>query len=211
LFLPDTMKTLLTISAVTAFAVSAFAQDKAADPDNTKGYGSEGMIVHAAVYNGDTIPWVGIPEVNIYGERNFKNLKEKQKWDKLKRDVKRVYPYAILAAAKLKEYDRAMEKMPLEAQRKIYMKKAEEELKNQFEDELKKLTMNQGRILIKLIDRETGNTSYNLVKDLRGSFQAFMWQSVARIFGSNLKSEYDANGDDKAIENVIHLIEAGEI
>jgi hypothetical protein len=201
------MKTLFTIVAVITLSLSAFAQD----PNNTKGYGSEGTIVHGAVYEGDTIPWMGLPEVSIYGEKKFKNKKEAQKWDKLKRDVKRVYPYAILAAAKLKEYNRQLEKMPLEAQRKVYMKKAEEQLKNEFEGELKKLTMNQGRILIKLIDRETGSTSYDLVKDLRGSFQAFMWQSLARLFGSNLKSEYDPKGDDKMIEDIIRLVEAGEI
>lgn len=202
------MKTLFTIIAAIAFSVSAFAQP---DPNSTKGYGSEGTIVRGAVYEGDTIPWLGLPEVSIYGEKKFKNKKEAQKWDKLKRDVKRVYPYAILAAAKLKEYNRQMEKMPLESQRKAYMKKAEEQLRTEFEGELKKLTMSQGRILIKLIDRETGNTSYELVKDLRGSFQAFMWQSLARLFGSNLKSEYDAAGDDKMIEDIILLIEAGEI
>jgi hypothetical protein len=204
------MKTCLTIFAAIAFTVNAFAQ-KGADPSNTKGYGSEGMIVHAAVYEGDTIPWLGLPEVSIYGERKFKNKKEAQKWDKMKRDVKKVYPYALLAAAKLKEYNKQMESMHIEAQRQAYMKKAEKELKDQFEADLKKLTVTQGRLLIKLIDRETGATSYELVKDLRGSFQAFMWQSVARIFGSNLKSEYDGAGDDKMIEDIIHLIEAGEI
>jgi hypothetical protein len=69
--------------------------------------------------------------------------------------------------------------------------------------------MNQGRILIKLIDRETGNTSYDLVKQLRGSFSAFMWQSLARLFGSNLKSEYDPTGEDRLIEVAIKQIEAG--
>lgn len=210
MILPIDMRTLLTITIATAFTASAFAQQNA-DPSNTKGYGTDGTIVHATVYEGDTIPWLGLPEVRVYGEKKFKNEKELQKWTKLKRDVKKVYPYALLAAAKLKEYNRQMETMHLEAQRKAYMKKAEQELKDQFEADLKKLTVTQGRLLIKLIDRETGNTSYDLVKDLRGSFQAFMWQSVARLFGSNLKTEYDGAGDDKMIEDIIHLIEAGEI
>lgn len=204
------MKTFATILATAALFTSAFAQD-GPNPDNTKGYGSEGMIVHGAIYEGDTIPWVGVSEVRVYGEKKFKNIKQQLKWNKMKRDVKKVYPYAILAAAKLKEYDRVLATLPTEAQRKAYMKKAEKELKDEFEGELKKLTMTQGRILIKLIDRETGRTSYDLVKDLRGSFQAFMWQSVAKLFGSNLKSEYDGKGDDKMIEDIIALIESGEI
>jgi hypothetical protein len=73
------------------------------------------------------------------------------------------------------------------------------------------LTVTQGRILIKLIDRETGNTSYSLVKELRGSLQAFFWQGLARLFGSNLKSEYDANGQDVQIEAIVQQIERGEL
>jgi hypothetical protein len=90
------------------------------------------------------------------------------------------------------------------------MKVAEKELKAQFEDQLKDLTMNQGRILLKLIDRETGNTSYQLVKDFRGGFQAFMWQGVARLFGNNMKAEYDPEGEDIIIERAIKLVEAGQ-
>jgi len=84
-------------------------------------------------------------------------------------------------------------------------------LKRQFESDLKNLSISQGRILIKLIDRETGNTSYELVKDLRGGFQAFMWQSLARLFGSNLKDQYDAQNEDQLIESIILQIERGEL
>jgi hypothetical protein len=84
-------------------------------------------------------------------------------------------------------------------------------VKNRFEGELTKLTITQGRILIKLIDRETQHTSYDLVKDLRGSFEAVFWQTLARLFGSNLKSTYDANGEDQMIEEIIMLIDYGMI
>ncbi len=78
-----------------------------------------------------------------------------------------------------------------------------------FAPELKRLTIIQGRILIKLIDRETGNTTYELIKKLRGSFSAFMWQSIARLLGDNLKAEYNAKEDDKMIEDIIIRIENG--
>jgi hypothetical protein len=124
--------------------------------------------------------------------------------------VKKVYPYAILAAAKLKEYNQIMEKMTDERTKKAYLKTVEKELKAEFEEPLKNLTTTQGRILLKLIDRETGNTSYELVKNFRGGFQAFMWQGVARLFGNNMKAEYDPNGEDIMVERAIKLVEAGQ-
>ena len=162
------------------------------------------------VVNGDTVPSVRLPEIWVYAEYTYKNKRQYEAWTRTKYNVKKVYPYAILASAKLKEYNRILEKMPDEKTRNAYMKIVEKDLKAEFEEPLKNLTINQGRILLKLIDRETGNTSYALVKDLRGGFQAFMWQSVARIFGSNMKSEYDPTGEDIMIERAIKLIEAGQ-
>jgi hypothetical protein len=162
------------------------------------------------IVNGDTIPSIRLPEVWVYADYPYKTKKQYEAWSKTKYNVKKVYPYAILAAAKLKEYNVVLEKMPNEKLRKAYMKTVEKELKAEFEEPLKNLSMNQGKILLKLIDRETGNTSYELVKDLRGGFQAFMWQSVARLFGSNMKSEYDPTGEDIMIERAIKLVEAGQ-
>ncbi|MDO9184869.1 MAG: DUF4294 domain-containing protein [Bacteroidia bacterium] len=168
------------------------------------------IVVHATVYNGETIPYVTLTPLVCYVPRVFKNRKEAAKWDRLKYNVKKVYPYAILASAKLKEYDKLLAKIPNENERKKYMKLAEKQLKDEFGNELKKLTMTQGRILIKLVDRETGKTTYDIVKDMRGSFSAFMWQGVAVLFSSNLKDDYDAKGEDKAIEEAIKLIEGGD-
>lgn len=126
-------------------------------------------------------------------------------------NVRKVYPYAILAKNKLESINCELEKLGTNSERKLYLDKAEKELRSQFEEELKNLTITQGKILIKLIDRETGNTTYSWVKELRGSFQAFFWQSIARLVGSNLKVKYDPTGDDKAIEEIIVMIETGQI
>ena len=168
------------------------------------------IVVHATVYSGETIPYVTLTPLVCYVPRVFKNKKDAAKWDRLKYNVKKVYPYAILASAKLKEYDKLLAKIPNENERKRYMKLAEKQLKDEFGNELKKLTMTQGRILIKLVDRETGKTTYDIVKDMRGSFSAFMWQGVAVLFSSNLKDDYDGKGEDKAIEEAIKLIEGGD-
>ena len=168
------------------------------------------LVVRAIIRNGDTIPFVSLAPLVCYVPRVFKNKKDAAKWDRLKYNVKKVYPYAILASAKLKEYDKLLAKIPNENDRKKYMKLAEKQLKDEFGKELKNLTMTQGRILIKLVDRETGKTTYDIVKEMRGSFSAFMWQGVAVLFSSNLKDDYDAKGEDKAIEEAIKLIEAGD-
>lgn len=163
--------------------------------------------VQATIYNGDTIPYVILPSLEFYVPRFFKNKKDAEKWNRLKFNVRKVYPYAILAAARLKEYEKVMSKISNENEKKKYMKLAEKKLKDEFGNELKNLTMTQGRILIKLIDRETGKTAFKIVKEMRGTFSAFMWQSLAVLFSSNLKDQYDPNSEDKAIEQAIKLIE----
>jgi hypothetical protein len=187
-------------------AFSQTTEDISVPNDKPKTY----YRVWAEVVDGDTIPSIRLYDIYIYSEYAYKNRKQYEAWTRTKYNVKKVYPYAIVAAAKLKEYNRIMEKMPDEKTKKAYMKTVEKELKAEFEEPLKDLTVTQGRILLKLIDRETGNTSYELVKDFRGGFQAFMWQSVARLFGNNMKSEYDPTGEDIMVERAIKLVEAGQ-
>jgi len=169
-----------------------------------------GYLVHACVENGDTMPWVWLPTVTIESEMKFATKRKYVEWTRIRYNVKKVYPYAILAAAKLKEYDIILEKMPNETVRKTYLKMCEKELQKQFSDELKNLSVNQGRILMKLIDRETGKTTYSIVKEMRGNFTAFMWQSLAVLFGSSMKQEYDAKGEDRLIEVAIQQVESGQ-
>lgn len=163
------------------------------------------------IINGDTIPTVYLAGVEIVAPLSPEAAARQQAYLKLRRDVIRVYPYAKLASTKLKYINDQVATMTNERQKKRFIKETERELKNQFEQELKKLTMTQGRILIKLIDRETGSTSYSLVKELRGTLQAFFWQGLARLFGENLKSEYDASGEDQMIEQIVRQIESGQL
>ncbi|HSH66076.1 MAG TPA: DUF4294 domain-containing protein [Bacteroidia bacterium] len=185
----------------------SWAQQK---PVKTGDSSVKGISLPAHVINGDTLPYINLDPVICSSARVFKNRREQQRWERTKYNVKKVYPYAILASAKLKEYDRILATMTTQHERDIYMKEAENHLTDEFADELKKLTVTQGRILIKLIDRETGKTTYDVVKNMRGSFSAFMWQGLALMFNSNLKSEYDGEGDDKSIELAIRLIEDGQ-
>lgn len=169
-----------------------------------------GFRCRAEIVNGDTLPMVLLNTVYVYTEYVFKTPRQYEQWTRVKHNVKKVYPYAILAAAKLKEYDKALEKMQDEDLKKAFLKVCEKDLRNEFEDELKNLTISQGKVLMKLIDRESGKTTYEVVKQLRGSFQAAMWQTLARLFGNNMKIEYDAQVEDIMIERAIKLVENGQ-
>ncbi len=168
------------------------------------------LRVNAIVVGVDTFAYLSLPIVSVEASMPFATKRKYAEWTRLKHNVKKAYPYAILASARLKQYEMILEKMENEKERKAYMAVAEKQLQKEFGDELKKLSVSQGRILIKLIDRETGNTSYALVKQLRGSFSAFMWQSLASLFGSSLKTEYDPEGEDRLIEVAIKQIESGQ-
>lgn len=159
----------------------------------------------------DTIPVVNLPIVNIDAAAGPDYLKNLQAYYRLRFNVIKVYPYARLAAVKLNQMKSEMEQMKSDRERRRYRKKVEEQVRIDFEEQIKKLSVNQGKVLIKLIDRETGHSSYELIKDLKGSLNAFFAQSMAKIFGHNLKEEYDPEGVDKTIENIVQQIERGEI
>lgn len=168
-------------------------------------------LVPGKVINGDTLPYIDINTVVVFPEMEFRNAKELVRYEKLVYNVRKVYPYAKLAGIKLTEYRNKLDSIPNEKERKKFLKQAEKELEARFGDEIKDLTFNQGKILIKLIYRQTGNSTFDIVKDLRGSFNAFIWQTLARIFGYDLKVHYDPEGDDKAIERIVQMIESGAI
>jgi hypothetical protein len=168
-------------------------------------------VLYGVIIDGDTLFLSSIDEVYIYPRREFDSRRDYRRYKRLIRNVKKAYPYAKLAKKKLDEIEANLGKIKSEKAQKEYIKKVEKDLMDEYEEELKKLTLTQGRILIKLIDRETGETSYELVKELRGSLSAFFWQALARLFGSNLKSEFDAEGEDKLINEIVILIENGQL
>jgi hypothetical protein len=206
-FLKNTLVKVIAIAFITLNSSNFYAQTNVQDftvPPKV------GFRCRAEVVNGDTLPLVNLSTVYVYTDFVFKNQRQYELWTRTKYNVKKVYPYAILAAAKLKEYDKAMEKMTDENLKKAFLKVCEKDLRKEFEGELKELSISQGKVLMKLIDRETGKTTYDLVKQLRGGFQAAMWQTVACIFGHNMKTEYDANVEDIMIERAIKLVENGQ-
>ena len=134
------------------------------------------------------------------------NLQEHQR---MIRAVKKVYPLALDAAERLEELDRELEKMELKKDRKAYTKAVEDALKEEITPMLWKMTRYEGRILIKLIDRETDHTVFGIVKDIRSGFTAGFYQALAKLFGANLKLEYDPEGEDAILELIVLYYKAG--
>lgn len=158
--------------------------------------------------NGDTIPVVFMDPVNVISKRQFKSKRDEERFGRLYYNVLKVYPIAKAAGVELRKLEARLDTLP-ERKHKAETKKLEEDLKKRYKPVLLQLTISQGKILIKLIDRETDKTSYDLIKEFRGGFSAFMWQSLAGLFGSNLKTGYDAQ-EDRDIEVILNMIEARE-
>ncbi|MEQ9186898.1 MAG: DUF4294 domain-containing protein [Cryomorphaceae bacterium] len=200
------MKHVLNILIVSLWMVcmaqEVIAQDR--KPEN-------GIIMLAEVFDGDTFPVKYLPNVMVVGERQFVTKRERAKWSRMKYNVKKVYPYAKLAGELLEKYKVPLDTITDKRERKKYFRLIEKELMEEFDDDIRTMSTTQGRILIKLIDRETSNTSYEIVQEFRGSFTAFFWQGISRVFGHDLKSRYQPAGEDQEIERIILLIEAGMI
>ena len=171
-----------------------------------KNYLANGLIV-----DNDTIANLKLPTYYVVTQKKFKSKRQKKRYTRLVRYVKKVYPYAKIAGQKLQDYDSLLRAAPNDRTRKKIMKIAEKEIRAEYEGKLRNFTIGQGKILVKLIDRETNHSSYHLLKELKGSVSAFLWQGAGRLFGYNLKVKYDPKGKDKNIEQIIRLIDIGAI
>jgi len=163
--------------------------------------------------NGDTLPSFFLADVIIrvdapafIKQQREANLQKDRELALLRYNVYKAYPYALIAANVIKSVDEELAKLPNRKAEKIYLKKVEAELKSKFKGQLENLTMSQGVILVKLINRETGKDCYGIIKDLKGGFSAIVWQSVAFVFNNNLRKRYDPIDEDREIEKVVQEI-----
>jgi hypothetical protein len=199
----NSMKKLFTILVtVILLKYSGFAQELPKDSS---------WVTGNAVVGVDTFPLIIMDEVRVYPKKVYSTRRQQRQYTRLMRNVKKAYPFALIARDELTMMNDSLEHLQTEKARKKYIKEYESEMFKKYENDLRKLTFSQGKILIKLVYREIGNTSYDLVKEYRGDFSAVFWQGVARIFGSNLKSTYDPTGEDAEIEGIVLMIEDGVI
>ena len=171
-----------------------------------------GYLVKAYSIGGDSIPYIPIREVVIFRQRVFKNKRDYENYWRLVRNLKKVYPYALIARARFKEMDSVCATLDSDFARRRYVAKVQRELSKEFEGQLKELTFSQGRLLFKLIDRETGRTTYEIIKQFRGGLTAMFWQGVATVFSSDLKTKFDNETEEnKLINELIIQYEHGQL
>jgi len=151
------------------------------------------------------------PEVNVYPHPERKTNRERRRYEKLVRNFIKVYPYAVEISMVYKNIDDTLGMFSDDEQRRKYLNVREKQIMDQYKPKLKKFTLSQGVLLVKLMDRESGTTAYEIVDELRGSVTAVFWQTFALMFGNSLKQEYDANGDDKEIEYLVRRYNDGTL
>ena len=196
-------RVLVVVAAFTVGSFSVYGQSNSAEPALS--------VVQAIIVGNDTIPFFVLPTYYCYPPLKFKNKKEEQFYWRTVRDVKVVLPYVRHIRKVMDKTNEALMSMPDKASRDAYMKNFEKRIYKENETKFKDLTLNQGKLIIRLLDRETNNTSYELIKAYRGSFSAGFWQVFAVVLGADLKTKYGTKEEDAVIERVIVLVEAGQL
>lgn len=162
------------------------------------------------IKNGDTLYLAYLHDLYVFPPMKFKNQKQEKFYWRTVRDVKKTLPIAKILNQEMIRTDHIMSQMTKREQRRFW-KNYEKILYSQYEDQFRKMTASQGQMLMKLIDRESGKTSYNVIKQYKGGFVANFWQAVAKMVGNDLKAEYDGNDADQITERIILLVEAGQL
>jgi hypothetical protein len=157
-----------------------------------------------AVENGDSIAVIHITPVRKYARKP-----DMRRYARLVRAVKRVYPIAEEAKVLMATMESELLALPNKKQQKLYIKGIEKRLIREYTPVLKKMTIYDGRVLLKLIDRQIDDTAYEIIKEFRGGFEAGLWQALAKMFGNNLKTDYDPDKDDILLEQIVRLYEKG--
>ncbi len=164
-----------------------------------------------SIYKGDTLPHITLKPVYVYSQTVFKNKRQQKYYSKLVRDVKKTLPLAKDINQIVIETYEYLQTLPDEKSRNKHIKNMEKGLKQQYTSKMKKLTFSQGKLLIKLVDRECNQSSFELVKAFMGPFKAGFYQTFAALFGASLKKQYEPEDEDKLIEQVVTLVENGQL
>ncbi len=171
--------------------------------------GNDTILLGGVVVGADTFAMMYMDDVLVTDKLPRRLARQRARYNRLRHNVYKVYPYAVIAADVLKDVDVNLAQLEDDKKkRKAYLKSVEKELNKRFKGELEDLTITQGQILVKLINRQTGKNCYSIIRELKGGFSAVIWQSVALLFSNNLKREYDPEDRDKDIEAIVADLEA---
>ncbi len=164
------------------------------------------IIVATVIYNGDTMEAKTLENVDLHARLSVAQVAARAQWTRLRNAVYVTYPYALRAGMVMNDINTKLAGIKEKSARKDYIKSREKELKKEFTDPLTNLSVYQGKVLMKLINRETGNNCYEIIKEYKGGLTARFYQTVAFFFNSSLKQPYDAHGDDMAIETIVQEV-----
>ncbi len=206
------MSKLIILAALFAFAGKAKAQEEFAPlEEDLKVKVVFYKKVQKEFYQGDSITVIVMPELPVYPPLKFKNRREAMRYNRLVYNVKKTLPIAKLVNQTIAETYEYIEKLPTKKEKDAHIRAVEKGIKKQYTPQMKKLTYSQGKLLIKLVDRECNQSSYEIVKAFFGPFKAGFYQAFAAIFGASLKKDYDPDADDRLTERVVRLVEAGAL
>ena len=200
----DMKRIIILLLAIFTF-IPAFCNQPDSDEDKQKRV----FVALAAIVDGDTIPSYEMMEVTVYGLRTYPSARKQKKYDKLTRNVIKMYPIAREVKGILVETYMYLQTLPDDKAREEHLETVEKGVWDQYYPVMRKCTLSQGKLLIKLIDRECNQTSYDLIKAFIGGFKAKFYQTFAALFGASLKKEYDPenNDEDAMIEEIIWMID----
>jgi hypothetical protein len=193
---------IFLIIVIIAPAIRVIAQEPASGVKFPVQGKNDSIRVAGTNIDGEMVPWIPLREVAIYGVRIFKSPQEQAAYNRLRYNVLKVMPYALFAKRRYEQLEQDIALTSNKREQKKLIKECDQEIKQMFNREIKNLTITQGKILTKLVDRELGRTTFDIVKQTKGGLTAFLYQSVARVVGHNLKSTYDPT-EDRDIESII--------
>lgn len=203
----------LVAALLTVSASAQIVADGKTDADMT----GAPIFSHALYYtgmvedHGEMIPSFYYADFYVFKKLVFKNPREARKYYKIANNIKKVYPIAVDIQKTVNRTIAHLDSLPTKREKDAYMKQAEKDLKAAYYPKLKMLTFSQGKLLIKLVDRQCNQTGYELIKTYMGGFKAGFYNAFASLFGASLKKEYDAECDDRLTERAIILIESGQL
>jgi hypothetical protein len=198
---------LLAVWAIVAVAVSPALGQTAPDSIPLPQLGPNDTIpVPAMIHDHEYVPAQTLEWTWVQAPYPKHLLKRRQEWTRLRNAIYVTYPYARRAGVIMNDINSRIANMP-EKDKKKYIQSREKELKKQFAEPLSELSIYQGKVLMKLINRQTGNNCYNIIKEYKGGFTARVWQTVAFVFNSNLKQPYNPNGDERVMEEIVQEVE----
>lgn len=169
------------------------------------------LKVGKVLLDGDSVQFMELNNIYVYPPVELKTKRERRKYNQLVNNVKKVLPIAKEARQMLIETTELLEMLPDEKSKEEHIKRVEDDIFRTYKPKMKKLTYSQGKLLIKLIDRECHSSSYDMIKAFMGPIRAGFWQVFAWGFGASLKKEYDPEGTDRLTERVVRMVEAGQI